>query len=309
LLSNRSERVGTPRATLSVLLAQPPSVSASIRVHLRLKMNYQSHVLFNGRLLDAGEARISPLSDGFMFGLGVFETIKVLNGRPVFFSDHFERLRRSVGELGLAFTASADELRARCEQCVSANGLGEGSLKIVVFQDTDGPGELIVTREKTYLAEQYERGFALKAFPGGQREGKLFSLKTVNYLGNLQAKQAAVAAGCEEALFIDSAGLILEGATSNVFVVKGGEVLTPPLDGRILPGIARNRVLQLLKNGRECTVAAKLLAGVDEVFVTNALLGVMPVAAVDQQRYDLNHNPVTKALMEAYRRLQLQSVE
>jgi len=272
-------------------------------------MNFQPHVVLNGRLLDAGEARISPLGDGFMFGLGLFETIEVLTGRPVFFEDHFERLRRSAGELGLPFTAAAGALRGRCEQCLSANGLGEGSLKIVVFQDTDGPGELIVARGKMYLPEHYERGFALKTFPGGRREGKLFGLKTVNYLGNLQAKQAAKAAACDEALFIDSAGLILEGATCNVFVVKGGEVLTPPLDGRILPGIARSRVLKLLKNGREYAVAAQLLSGADEVFVTNALLGVMPVAAVDQQRYDLNRNPVTKSLMEAYRKLQLQSVE
>jgi len=272
-------------------------------------MNFQPHVLLNGRLLDAAEARISPLGDGIMFGLGLFETIKILSGRPVFFSDHFERLRRSAGKLGLTFTAAADELRARCEQCLSANGLGEGSLKIVVFQDTDGPGELIATRGKTYLAEHYERGFALKTFPGGQREGKLFGLKTLSYLGNLQANQAAVAAGCDEALFIDSAGQVLEGSTSNVFVVKGGEVLTPPLDGRILPGIARYRVLQLLKTGRECAVPVQLLSGADEIFVTNALLGVMPVAAVDQQRYDLNHNPVTKSLMEGYRRLQLQSVD
>ena len=277
---------------------------AFIRVHSRLKMNFLPHVILNGRLLDAGEARISPLGNGFMFGLGVFETIKVLNGRPVLFSDHFERLRRSAGELGLTFATTAGEMRVRCEQCVSANGLGEGSLKIVVFQDTDGPGELIVARKKTYLAEHYERGFALKTFPGGQSEGKLFGLKTVNYLGNLQAKQTAVAAGCDEALSIDSVGLILEGATSNVFVVKGGEVFTPPLDGRILPGIARNRVLKLLKNGRECAVPAQLLAGADEVFVTNALLGVMPVATVDQQRYDLSRNPVTKSLMAAYRKLQ-----
>jgi branched-subunit amino acid aminotransferase/4-amino-4-deoxychorismate lyase len=270
---------------------------------------YQPQVILNGQLLDAGEARISPLGDGFMFGLGLFETIKVLGGRPAFFRDHFDRLRRSTGELGLPFVASADELQARCARCLSANGLGEGSLKIVVFQDTEGPGELIAARENAYLAEHFERGFALKPFFGGQREGKLFGLKTVNYLGNLQAKRAAKTAGCDEALFIDSAGLILEGATSNVFVVKDGEVLTPPPDGRILPGIARSRVLQLLKNVRECAVPAQLLAPADEVFVTNALMGVMPVAAVARQRYDLNRNPVTKALMEAFRTLQLQSVD
>src|SRR5580693_156943 len=97
---------------------------------------YQPQVILNGRLLDAGEARISPLGDGFMFGLGLFETIKVLNGRPVFFLDHFERLRRSADELGLTFTALAAEMRVRCEQCLSANGLDEGSLKIVVFRNT-----------------------------------------------------------------------------------------------------------------------------------------------------------------------------
>jgi branched-subunit amino acid aminotransferase/4-amino-4-deoxychorismate lyase len=269
---------------------------------------FQRHVVLNGRLLDASEARISPLGDGFMFGLGLFETIKVLAGRPVFFADHFERLQRSAGVVGLPFTAAADELRNRCERCLSANGLGEGSLKIVIFRDTDGSGELIATREKRYASEHYERGFALKTFPGGQREGTLFSLKTVNYLGNLQARQAAQAAGGDEALFIDSAGRLLEGATCNVFVVKGGEVLTPRLDGRILPGVARSRVLQLLKNGLECAVPTQLLPGADEVFVTNALLGVMPVALVDQQRYDLNRNPVTKALAEAYQKLQLQSV-
>jgi branched-subunit amino acid aminotransferase/4-amino-4-deoxychorismate lyase len=270
---------------------------------------YQSHVVLNDRLLDAGEARISPLSDGFMFGLGLFETIKVLRGRPVFFADHFERLRRSAGELGLSFATSPDELRARCERCLAANSLDDGSLKIVVFQDTDGPGELIATRKSAYFPEHYERGFTLKTFPGGQREGKLFGLKTVNYLGNLQAKQAAKSVGCDEALFVDSAGLILEGSTSNIFVVKSGEVFTPPLDGRILPGIARGHVVQLLKNVRECAVPVKRLTEADEVFVTNALLGVMPVVAVDRQRYDLNRNPVTKSLMEAYRKLQLNSVE
>ena len=272
---------------------------------------FQRHVVLNGRLLDAGEARISPLGEGFMSGLGLFETIRIMHGRLVFFQDHFERLHRSAGELGLPFTTSSDELRARCGRCVVANRLGEGNLKIVVFQDTDGPGELIVTREKTYLFEHYKRGFELKTFSGGQREGKIFGLKTVNCLGNLQARQAVQAAGCDEALFIDSTGLILEGATSNLFVVKDGEVLTPPLDGRILPGIARNRVLQLLQGSRarECAVPAQLLTEADEVFVTNALLGVMPVAAINLQRYDLNSNPITQSLMESYRKLQLQSVE
>jgi branched-subunit amino acid aminotransferase/4-amino-4-deoxychorismate lyase len=271
---------------------------------------YQPQVVLNGRLLAAGEALISPLGAGFMHGLGLFETIKVLRGRPVFFPEHFERLRRSAGELGLPLTTASGELHARCQRCAAANGLDDGSLKIVVFQDMAGLGELIATRVDSYSDSNYKEGFALKTFSEDRREGGIFGLKTLNYLKNLRAKQAAQAAGGDEALFIDAEGLVLEGATTNVFVVKGGEVLTPPLDGRILPGIARSCVLQRLAGGRarECAVTTELLFGADEVFVTNALLGVMPVASVDQQGYDLSRNPITKSLMENWRKLQLESV-
>lgn len=271
---------------------------------------YQPQAVLNGRLLTAGEVLVSPLGEGFMHGLGLFETIKVFRGRPVFFQDHWERLRRSAGELGLPFTTASGELHARCLRCVAANNLEEGGLKIVVFSDAAGLGELIVTRANSYSDINYKQGFALKTFSEDRREGGIFSLKTLNYLKNVRAKQAAQAAGAHEALFIDTEGLVLEGATSNVFVVKGGEVFTPPLDGRILPGIARSRMLQLLagSRARECAVTTELLFGADEVFVTNALLGVMPVASVDQQGYDLSRNPVTKSLMESCRKSQLQSV-
>ncbi|HTB81914.1 MAG TPA: aminotransferase class IV [Opitutaceae bacterium] len=271
---------------------------------------YQPQVVLNGRLLAAGAALISPLGEGFMHGLGLFETIKVLRGRPVFFPEHFERLRRSAGELGLPFTTASGELHARCLRCAAANGLDDGSLKVVAFSDANSLGELIVARTNSYSDINYKNGFALRIFSEDRRAGGISGLKTLNYLKNLRAKQAAQAAGGDEALFIDAEGLVLEGAMSSVFVVKGGEVLTPLLDGRILPGIARSRVLQRLAGGRarECAVTTELLFGADEVFVTNALLGVMPVASVDQQGYDLSRNPVTKSLMESWRKLQLQSV-
>ena len=90
-------------------------------------------------------------------------------------------------------------------------------------------------------------------------------------------------------------------------MVKGVEVLTPPLDGSILPGVALSRVLKLLNNGRDYAVPVQLLSGADYEVGHKALPGVT-VAAIDQQHYDLNRNPVTKSLMEAYRKPQLQSV-
>ncbi|MGH8019933.1 MAG: aminotransferase class IV, partial [Opitutaceae bacterium] len=239
-------------------------------------------IFLNGKRIAATAARISPLSDGFLFGLGLFETIKVLGGRLVFFADHFARLRRGAAELSLPFATPVDELRAHCLDCLAANQLVDGALKIVVFQDAAGVSELVLTRPPAYHPEHYARGFRLQTVRDGRRENKICGLKTLNYLKCVVAKRAAQAAGCDEALFVDSGGRVLEGSTSNVFVVKDGAVLTPALDQGILRGIARSRVLQLLAKEivREGVVPTPLLFEADDVFVSNSLLGVMPVARI-----------------------------
>jgi branched-subunit amino acid aminotransferase/4-amino-4-deoxychorismate lyase len=268
------------------------------------------HVIMNGHLLAASEARISPLGEGFLFGRGLFETIKVLGGRPVFFQDHADRLGRSAGALGLPILSSAKELRRRCDQLIAANKLGEGSLKIVVFDDAGSSGELIMTRAGLYSLELYLRGFRLKTVRVGRVAAGVRGMKTLSYLENVTAKRAAQASGFDEALFFDPAGTVLEGATSNVFAVKDDVALTPPLGSGILPGIARANVMRILGQGRvrEGTLLLSELLEAEEMFVTNALLGVMPVACIDQSTYDLNRHPFTKALMEKYRRAERMAV-
>ncbi|HZP59308.1 MAG TPA: aminotransferase class IV [Opitutaceae bacterium] len=265
------------------------------------------HVVLNGRLTDAADALISPLSEGFMYGQGVFETVKVLHGRPVFFLQHFERLRRSAEALGLAPGPAAEELRECCGRCLAANGLEEGGLKIMVFRQGDGTGRLVAARPLSYSKNKYEEGFAVKTLAGVRHGGGLFAWKTLNYLENFRAKQAAQAAGADEALFVGTNRLVLEGATTNVFVVIGGEVLTPPADGCILPGIVRQQVLRLGRV-REAPLLASLLFEAEEVFLTNALLGVMPVREIDHKAFDLASNPVTRGMAAALRGEQLRSV-
>ncbi len=269
----------------------------------------EPHVVLNGRLVSAAEARISPLSDGFMYGLGLFETIKVLNDQPVFFAAHFERLRRGAADLDLALTTSGDELHARCGRCIAANQPAAGGLKIVVFQDAGQVGELILPRAGAPSAEHYARGFRLKTAPDSRDGNDLIGLKTLNYLTCLRARRAAQAAGFDETLFVAPSGAITEGTMSNVFVVSAGIVHTPPLVEGILPGIARAAVLRTGKNAiREISVSTSQLFDADEVFITNSILGVMPVAEVDGRRFDVAHNPVTRSIMEAYRALELASV-
>ncbi len=261
----------------------------------------QEHVCLNGRLVHRDRARISPLGEGFMFGRGLFETVKVLAGRPLFLGDHLGRLGRSAGPLGLA--ADPGKIEARCRRVISANRLRGGNLKIVLFQDTRGTGELIIARKGHYPEARYARGFRLMTIADERAAGSVAQFKTLNYLANSLARRRAHAAGFDEALFVGAGGRVLEGSGSSVFAVEAGRVLTPPLGRGILPGVARARALGLLGSGRSRATALTLdrLLGADEVFVTNALLGVMPVSRVDGRRYNLRRNPVTRSLQAAYR--------
>jgi len=263
--------------------------------------SFLPHALLNGALVATDEARVSPLGDGFMFGHGLFETIKIRRGQPRFFGDHNARLARSAEMLGLGGIFSRAELRSHCHGVIAANQLVDGSIKVVLFQDKETTGELILARRGLYPEELYTRGFRLQLRVGQARSGTQYAHKTLNYLHNLTAKREALAAGFDEALFVDENENLLEGATSNVFVVLGRQVVTPPTDGRILPGVARGRVLRLLgKRAAEVPVSLGRLEEATEVFVTNALLDVMPVSRIGERSFDLAKNPVTRLLQARY---------
>lgn len=260
-------------------------------------LRYLPQAAFNGRISATSELRVSALGDGFMFGHGLFETIKVVAGRPVFFEDHVLRLSRSAAVLGLAFDGAMERLSALCGQVIAANQLVDGNLKVILFQDENGAGEIVLARSGLYPKETYMRGFRLTVETVFGRPA-LAGHKTLNYFENIAAKRRAVAKGFDEAIFADAAGELFEGATTNLFIVKAGRVYTPPTDGRILPGVARGRVLQHLgSRALQRPLAWQQLREADEVFVTNALLGVMPVAECDGLNFDLTKNPVTRELM------------
>ena len=274
-------------------------------------MTQTPYVLLDNVLQPAAEARISALSEGFLYGHGVFETIKVRNANPAFLADHHARLTASARALDLPCSLDLDTLRDRIHRIIVANHLNEGSAKVVLFHNDPAPtGELISTREGLYAAETYSRGFRLRTVFSGERTGSLSDHKTLNYLTNIRAKRAAVAAGFDEALFITPAGIVLEGATTNVFAVRGGVALTPALACGPLPGTARARVIALLgpDRVREGLLTRAELEHADELFVTNALLGVMPVSRCDDCRLDLNRTPFTQTLRSAYRALESQSL-
>lgn len=257
-------------------------------------MNAEPSVMIGGRLVPASRAHISPLSEGFQFGYGVFETMRSRRGRPVFFEDHAARLARAAAGVGLAPEAAAGG-EGRCRRLLA--GVGRPvALKWILYRDEAGAtGEALLVRDDPYKEEHYARGFVLRTMPGAGGGG----VKTLARLPQLLARRAAQAAGADEALWIGPEDEVLEGAGTNVFAVEGGVVLTPPLDGRILPGIARARAVRL-GSAHEARLTRKRLLAADEVFVTNALVGVMPVARVDERGFGLDRNPVTRELRRLY---------
>ncbi|MDR1279559.1 MAG: aminotransferase class IV [Opitutaceae bacterium] len=174
------------------------------------------------------------------------------------------------------------------------------AVKIVRYREISGTGELITTRPLPITATGCLRDYRLKTVTCPPCAGRpLVAYKTLNCLENLLARRAAREAGCDEALFITHApdALVLEGSATTLFIVKAGIVRTPPLALGILPGIARARVLAHLgpERARKETVSREALFAADEVFVTNALTGVMPVSRIDRRDFP-SVAPVTAAL-------------
>lgn len=269
------------------------------------------HVLLDNVLLPADAARISAVSEGFLYGHGVFETVKLLAGRPVFLADHHARLTASARALDLPYSVSLTTLTERIRRVAEANAAIDGTAKIVLFNHDGAAGELITVKPgAAYPAESYALGFRIRSVFSGERTGTLSGHKTINYLANIRAKRAAVAAGFDEPLFVTPAGIVIEGATSNVFVVRDGVAHTPSLAAGPLPGTVRARVLALLgpDRARESLVTHDDLVHASELFVTNALLGVMPVSRLDDRVFDLDRAPLTRALMEAYGALETRSL-
>ena len=209
-------------------------------------MSAAAHVLLNNDLVPAAEARVSALSDGFLYGHGVFETVRARAGRALYLADHHARLAASCAALGLEAPPSVADLDHAIGRLLASARMPAAAVKILRFQDLARTAQLITARTYPYSPAHYLRGFRLQTFKQGERDGRLTAHKSLNYLENHLARRAAREAGCDDALFVTPAGAVLEGSATSLFVVRNGRALTPPLAANILPGVARARVLALL---------------------------------------------------------------
>lgn len=205
-----------------------------------------SFVYLNGAYLPAEEARISVSDRGFAYGDGVFTTIRVSGGSPRFLAWHLERLVWDAIAIHIDPPGEAD-LAVACRTLISRLELENGVLKIVVTRGAGrrGPSTLNAG-EPTVIASASDPPAPrppLRAITVPDTRGPFAAHKTLNYLPNVLALREAESAGCDEAIFL-WAGHLIEGTVSNLVGFSGGELLTPPLDGKTLPGVVRRALLE-----------------------------------------------------------------
>ncbi|MDK6804272.1 aminotransferase class IV [Aerococcus sp. UMB7834] len=231
------------------------------------------------------------LDNGFYYGMGVFETIAVEAGCPIFLDRHLDRLQAGADFLGIDLSLGAADVLAY----LAAHPLDHQALKIAVSEKN-----LIYSiRPNSYTESQYQEGISCCLTDIQRNPSSPFVYhKTFQYGDNLFSLKAARAKGYQEALFTNPDGLVCEGATSNLFIVKAGDLYTPKQSAGLLAGTVRAYLLDNFPIKTEGIPLASLYQA-DEVFLTNALMGIMPVCQVDQETYPVG--PLTQKLMAAYR--------
>ncbi|HUF48205.1 MAG TPA: aminotransferase class IV [Vicinamibacterales bacterium] len=277
-------------------------------------------VWVNGQISDAASAAIPVFDHGFLYGEGVYETLRTYDQRPAFFERHMQRLRRSAGMMALAVPYDDAGFLARVHETTTAlDAPGERYIRILL---TRGVGDLtydpaacptpsLVIIVKPFAeppVRSFTEGIAV-ALVGVRRNHPAAlnpRIKSNNLLNNALAMQEALRQGAEEALMLNQAGHVTECSQANFFVVLGDTLVTAPLEAGLLPGITREYVLELAARlgvpAAERDYAPAELASATEAFVTSTTREVMAVTRIDDRIVgDGRPGPITNQLLEAYR--------
>jgi branched-chain amino acid aminotransferase len=277
-------------------------------------------VYINGKLFDKDDAKVSVYDHGLLYGDGVFEGIRVYNGKVFRHDEHLARLYESAKHIALEIPLAVSDMKKAVEDTVRANGLTEGYIRLVV---TRGPGNLgldprgckpnvivIADTISLYPRELYESGLKIVTASLIRNHPNALNprIKSLNYLNNILAKIEAIRAGCLEALMLNHKGEVAECTGDNVFVIKQGVIRTPPTDAGILEGVTRNVVMELARGAGiplvEATLTRHDIYAADECFLTGTAAEVIAVTECDGRVIGSGRQgPITKQLREAFIRL------
>lgn len=278
-------------------------------------------VYISGKLLDKADARVSVYDHGLLYGDGVFEGIRSYSGHVFKLKEHVDRLFESARSIHLTVPMDRDALAAAVVETLAANKLVDAYIRVVV---TRGAGSLGLDPRKTtdpqviiitdaislYPAELYENGLKIVTASTMRNHPAALNprIKSLNYLNNIMAKVEAVNAGCLEALMLNHTGEVAECTGDNLFIVRRGELHTPPIDAGILEGITRDTVIELAQAAgltvNERAMDRHDIYTADECFLTGTAAEVIPVVECDGRKIgEGKPGPVTRDLLQRFHRL------
>jgi branched-chain amino acid aminotransferase len=283
----------------------------------------EEKIYLNGAMVPRLQALISVFDHAFLYGYGLYETMRAYNGNIFLLERHIARMRKSAEIIGLAEKLAGTDLAKACRETLAANKLKEARIRVTVsngdsdiapWVDNRGGSTIVVTARPyaPFSVKKYDEGFKVGiATEKRCRRSVVDTLKSVNHLASAMARMEAAASGLDEALLLNDDGYIAEGGGCNVFFVASKVLVTPPLDSGILPGVTREIIMEMAAamgiGVKEVDIKPGALRRFDEAFVTNAMIEVMPVTTVRQAGGRMvtigsgRPGTVTQRLMEAYR--------
>ena len=270
----------------------------------------------DGKWTPAGEASVSVLDHGLLYGDGVFEGIRVYDGRPFLMDEHLDRLEASARAIVLDLPAGREEIAAVCREAIARSEHADGYLRVVVTRGVGAlgvsphtcarPSLIVISAPLTlYPPQRYRDGVRLitSSLRRSASDALPPQVKSLNYLTSVLASIEARRQGADEAVLLNAQGLIAECTADNLFVVSRGRVLTPAVASGALAGITRALVVQLLGDlGIEAVEAALTPVDAwtaDELFLTGTGAEIVPVCEIDGRPLPLAR-PVTERVRAAF---------
>jgi len=277
-------------------------------------------VFINDSFVSLARAKVSVFDRGFLYGDGLFETMRAYSGKVFRLEDHLDRLFHSARGIELSFDYTREELKNIIGKIIEINSLSEAYIRLTVSRGVSEPGLISKSRPSATLVivarnfkppspSEYETGWRAIVVETRQNQSSPLSrLKSLNFLNNILARREAEAKGVDEGILLNTQGEVTEAATSNIFGVNKDAIITPLEESGLLPGITRGVVLELAPNlglkAYKRRVNLSHLMRAEEAFLTNSLIEIMPLVEIDGRRIG-NGKPgsITEKIHRAYRAL------
>lgn len=278
-------------------------------------------IYIDGKFYDEDKAKISVFDHGLLYGDGIFEGIRAYNGRVFKLQEHIRRLYCSAKAIMLDIPLEPGTMAAAVLQACRQNNLRDGYIRLVVTRgigalglnprSCNNPSIIIIASNiQLYPDEYYQDGLEIITVPTVRNLHSALNpaIKSLNYLNNILAKIEATQAGCEEAVMLNPEGYVAECTGDNIFIVRGNELLTPPLAAGALYGITRRVVMEIATESglkvSESNLTRYDLFNADECFLTGSAAELIPVVKIDGRVIGAGKpGPVTERLISQYRSL------